>query len=85
MTKAVVTPTGQVNVEMTPQEVSEKQSAEAAWIIERDRRDATRTRQASLAEKWPDAFDLLDDILNRGIEAVKSDRDAIKSANPKGE
>lgn len=40
-------------------------------------------RKAALAEEWPDAFDLLDDILNNGIEAVKARRDAIKADNPK--
>ena len=40
-------------------------------------------RQHALAERWPDAFSLLDDILNRGLEAVKLDRDEIKAANPK--
>jgi hypothetical protein len=41
------------------------------------------TRQRALAEQWPDAFSLIDDIIERGIEAVKLDRNAIKLANPK--
>jgi len=41
-------------------------------------------RQEALAAKWPDPFALLDDILERGIATVKTERDAIKAANPKG-
>lgn len=41
-------------------------------------------RQEALAAKWPDAFALLDDILEKGIAPVKAERDAIKAANPKG-
>lgn len=48
-------------------------------------REILQKRKAALAAKWPDAFDLLDDILARGLAAVKSDRDAIKTANPKSE
>lgn len=40
-------------------------------------------RQQALGAVWADAFDLLDDILNRGISAVKADRDAIKAQHPK--
>lgn len=40
-------------------------------------------RLEALSDKWPDAFALIDDILERGIEAVKTDRAAIKLANPK--
>lgn len=40
-------------------------------------------RQEALSAKWLDPFALLDDILERGIPAVKTERDAIKGANPK--
>lgn len=46
--------------------------------------DADLKRRRALSQKWPDPFDLLDDILDRGTSAVKSERDAIKAANPKG-
>lgn len=45
--------------------------------------DATKKRLAALTEKWPDPFALLDDILNKGIATVKTERDTIKAANPK--
>jgi len=32
---------------------------------------------------WSDATDLIDDILDRGMDAVKADRDIIKAAHPK--
>jgi len=40
-------------------------------------------RQEALAEKWPDPFSIIDDILVRGIDVVKAERIAIKEANPK--
>ena len=40
-------------------------------------------RQEALEAVWRDPFDLLDDILERGIDAVKTDRNAIKTAHPK--
>jgi len=53
--------------------------AEAAAAIS----DQLQARKQALADKWKTPFDLLDDILERGIDAVKIDRDAIKAANPK--
>ena len=32
---------------------------------------------------WNDATDLIDDILDRGMDAVKAERDIIKAAHPK--
>lgn len=70
--------------EMTPEEIAAREeecarsdAATAAYV-------ANSERKSALAEKWPDAFDLLDDILTRGIEVVKLERDAIKAENPKG-
>ncbi len=47
--------------------------------------EADKKRKVALANKWPDAFALLDDVLQRGAEAVKLERDEIKADNPKGE
>lgn len=38
-----------------------------------------------VAKGWKTPFDLIDDILDRGVEAVKSDRDAIKTKYPKND
>lgn len=48
------------------------------------KQEADDKRRLALSQKWPDPFDLLDDILSRGVEPVKAERDAIKAANPKG-
>jgi len=73
------------NQEMTAEEITARLAEEAANIIKAAEDKLLADRQKTLAAKWPDAFDLLDDILERGVEAVKIDRDVIKQANPKGE
>lgn len=55
-----------------------------------EERDATPQekngiRKDALSAKWPDPFALLDDILERGIDPVKQERNSIKLAHPKGE
>lgn len=61
-------------------------------IIEVIERDYTKqendirmlnNRLSALSQKWPDPFSLLDDILMHGIEAVNTERAAIKSLHPK--
>jgi hypothetical protein len=57
------------------------------FVEERDATPAEMNfaRRDALAAKWPDAFALLDDILVRGIDTVKAERNQIKQANPKGD
>lgn len=69
--------------QMTPQEIAERQAEEAAWLIEKAAKDKLTKRQKALEEKWLDPFTLLDDILERGIDAVKTERNQIKQRNPK--
>lgn len=72
-------------VPMSPQEIAERQAEEAAFELAKSARDKLEKRNKALAAKWPDPFDLLDDILERGINAVKTERNEIKLANPKGD
>lgn len=74
-----------VEIQMTEPEISQRKAEEAAWEAGREQKEKTKKRKDALAAEWPDAFALLDDILERGIPAVKTDREAIKSANPKGD
>ncbi len=60
-----------------------RQEEEAAEAAKRLAKDKLAKRQAALAAKWPDPFALLDDILERGIDPVKTERNQIKIANPK--
>ena len=64
-------------------DIVEQNQREAAWIVEKAKRDKLEKRQKALAAKWPDPFDLLDDILERGLDTVKAERNAIKTENPK--
>lgn len=72
-------------IAMTEAEIAERQAEEAAWVIKKAKDDKLAKRQAALATKWPDPFALLDDILERGIDTVKTERNALKQANPKGD
>lgn len=72
-------------IAMTEAEIAERQAEEAAWVIKKAKDDKLAKRQAALATKWPDPFALLDDILERGIDTVKTERNALKQANPEGE
>jgi len=69
--------------DLTEEEIIQRKSEEAAALEEKSIRDAEKKRQKALSEKWKDPFDLIDDILERGIEAVKSERKSIKEANKK--
>lgn len=80
------TPTRNVNglrYLLTPEEIVERNQQGAAEIERRNRKAKADRRLAALAGRWADPFALLDDILERGVEAVKAERDAIKAANPK--
>lgn len=67
---------------MEKDEIAARRAEEAKSLAEMEVRKLIEARRKALAEKWPDAFAMLDDILLRGIDAVKADRDAIKEANP---
>ena len=41
-------------------------------------------RKKALSSRWQGPFDLIDDILERGVEKVKEERDKIKKSKPKG-
>jgi hypothetical protein len=53
------------------------QAEETLQKILREREDKYRL------EGWNNPYDLIDAILDEGIEAIKTKRDAIKSAHPK--
>ena len=72
-------------VPFTLDEEAARDAEEAAWVIKKAKDDKLAKRQAALATKWPDPFALLDDILERGIDTVRTERNALKQANPKGE
>jgi len=72
-------------VPMSAEEIAARQSEETSWATERAADIASRARKAALYSKWPDPFALLDDILERGIDAVKQERNTIKLAHPKGD
>lgn len=85
MKRVIATPPGSKSqeIEIPSDERTIIQNEEQSWLVEKAKRDKREKRQAALAAKWPDAFDLLDDILERGIAPVKADRNSIKQANPK--
>lgn len=64
-------------------DIVEQNKRDASWITEKAKRDKLEKRQKALEQKWPDPFALIDDILARGIDAVKAERDQIKTENPK--
>jgi len=74
-----------VNVPFTIEEEAARDAEEDAFELAKTARDKLEKRSKALAAKWADAFDLLDDILERGIDAVKTERNQIKLANPKGD
>lgn len=42
-----------------------------------------KRQEEYIAKGWKNAFDLIDDILTRGMNTVKTDRDMIKQRFPK--
>lgn len=77
-------------VQLTASEQAERKTASDLFASEpeaKKRRDAalSTTREAALAAKWKDTAALVEDILDRGVDTVKRERDAIKAANPKTE
>jgi hypothetical protein len=70
---------------MSQSQIAEREAECVIADAKAKRQAKHHKRQQALADRWKDPFDLLDDILERGIAPVKADRDAIKQANPKGE
>lgn len=81
-----MTPPGEESIHetLTQEELDAKQ-AETDAILEEEALTRYRynRRQEYLDKGWLDAFDLVDDVLERGIAAVKADRDDIRSRHPK--
>lgn len=48
-----------------------------------DKKEKEISRLKALSQRWPDAFSLLDDILENGLESVKQERNSIKSLHQK--
>lgn len=71
--------------ELTAQEITGRENEEAKSLADKIISDQLNIHKQALAGKWKDPFELIDDILERGIEVVKTERDAIKAANPKPE
>jgi len=74
-------------VQLSASEQAERKTASDLFASEPEaekRRNAVQLakRQEALAAKWKDPFALIDDVLARGIATVKTERDAIKEANP---
>lgn len=73
-------------IALTVEEIAEREAEEAAYEAEKDARAVIIARQTEYKEKgWVEPFDLIEDILDRGVDVVKADRDAIKAKHPKKE
>lgn len=85
MKRTIATPPGvePVHVPFTPEETAAREAEEAEWLVKSAAAQKLAARKEALAAVWPDPFDIVDDILERGIEAVKAERDDIKSRHPK--
>lgn len=74
------------DIQMTPEEIAARQLEESIYQAELMKTQWISNRQNAYESKgWHSPYDLIDDILKRGLEAVKSDREKIKADNPKGE
>lgn len=58
---------------------------EAMAVYDEALAECMAAREAAYAEKWPTPWDWNDDVMRRGLEAVQSDKQAIKDAFPKPE
>jgi hypothetical protein len=70
-------------VDLSPEEIQEfndRQIKHAGEVAEREKQ---RALDSALKAKWESTEALVDDILRRGPDVVKTEREAIKAANPK--
>lgn len=67
---------------LTTEEITAREEEEAQAAVDKIKYDQLTSRRQALADKWKEPFDLIDDILNRGMDVVKTERDAIKASNP---
>lgn len=73
-----------IEVELTPDEVALRVEEEQLSIIKSNEGFAKQARiQAYIDEGWHDPYDLIDDILENGIEAIKLKRDKITTIKGK--
>lgn len=73
---------GFIEVDDSVQPGQVKQGNEYVDPPQRDRTWHEKREAAYKAKGWKSSNDLIDDILDRGIDAVKADRDAIKATHP---
>jgi len=86
MKKAIATPVGEPtkHVNMKQAEVIARAAEEAASIAAQAEEAPILARKAEYEAKgWITAFDLVEDMLDRGIDTIKSERAAIKAKHPK--
>lgn len=86
MKKAIATEPNKptLEVELTAEEITQREVDEATALIKAEEEAPIKARQDEYTAKgWLTPFDLIDDILELGINAVAAERADIKSRNPK--
>jgi hypothetical protein len=77
-----------VRIQMTQEEedafIAEQEAMQAAQQAEQEATQYMRDREAAyIALGWTCPYEIFDDILERGLEDVMSDRAAVKAQYPK--
>lgn len=87
MKKAIATPPGQKSrhVTLTSSEETARKAEELTGLSQIKNETYIHKRLKDYQDKgWKSPFDLIDDILDRGIAAIQTERSAIKAKHPKG-
>lgn len=64
-------------VMMSAEETTARQAEEAAWLSERVSKQNAEQNKSAVLSKWPDLYTFINDLLDRGIDALKTDRDNL--------
>ena len=84
MKKTIATLPGEspIHVDLTTEEINQRDVDHRKHVAKKAISSVTKARENAYLEKgWAEPWDLMDDILDRGVSSVKTDRAAIKEAN----
>lgn len=68
---------GVLYVEGVTQEALEAAVSDPSIAQKKNEEELKRSEDMEMVNKWPTLADLVNDILDRGVEAVRKDRDSI--------
>lgn len=64
-------------IDLTPQEQADFIAEAESLLSEKALKQTAEQNKSAVLSKWPDLYTFINDLLDRGIDALKTDRDNL--------